>query len=102
MQEEGIRGASRRPFRPAATTAGWHHRYRSEPAQARLANRSGKVYAGDITYMATYEGWLNLTVVLDMLDRRLFGWQLADLARKRRHDQGRGLAAPRPRSLLQQ
>ena len=33
-----------------------------------------EVWAGDITYVATREGWLYLAVVLDLYSRRVIAW----------------------------
>ena len=35
-----------------------------------------KVWAGDITYIATDEGWLFLAVVIDLFSRQVIGWSL--------------------------
>jgi transposase InsO family protein len=35
-------------------------------------------WAGDITYVRTWEGWLFCAVVLDLYSRRVIGWALAD------------------------
>jgi putative transposase len=35
-------------------------------------------YAGDITYIATWEGWAYLATVIDLASRRVVGWALAD------------------------
>ena len=32
----------------------------------------------DITYIATGQGWLYLTVILDLADRKVVGWALSD------------------------
>lgn len=37
-----------------------------------------RAWAGDITYIATRQGWLYLAVVIDLCSRRLIGWSLAD------------------------
>jgi transposase InsO family protein len=37
-----------------------------------------QVWAGDITYIATGEGWLYLATVIDLFSRRVIGWSLAD------------------------
>jgi transposase InsO family protein len=36
------------------------------------------LWAGDITYIPTGEGWLYLSTVLDLYSRRVIGWGLAD------------------------
>ena len=43
------------------------------PAEAVAPNR---VWAADITYLPTREGWLYLAVVLDLFSRRVVGWAL--------------------------
>jgi putative transposase len=35
-------------------------------------------YVGDITYIATWEGWAYLATVIDLANRRVVGWSLAD------------------------
>ena len=35
-----------------------------------------QVWAGDITYVRTDEGWLYLAVVLDLYSRRVVGWSM--------------------------
>ena len=35
-------------------------------------------YVGDITYIATWEGWAYLATVIDLAIRRVVGWALAD------------------------
>jgi putative transposase len=36
------------------------------------------VWAGDITYISTYQGWLYLAVVIDLYSRRVIGWSLSE------------------------
>ena len=36
--------------------------------------REGKSWVSDITYIATKEGWLYLTIILDLFDRKAIGW----------------------------
>ena len=40
-----------------------------------------QVWAGDITYIPTGQGWLYLAVVLDIGSRRIVGYSMADCAR---------------------
>ncbi len=37
-----------------------------------------QVYAGDITYIHTQEGWLYLAVVIDLYSRHVVGWSMAE------------------------
>src|SRR5207253_6219661 len=37
-----------------------------------------KVWAADITYIETSEGWLYLAVVIDLFSRRVVGWAMGE------------------------
>ena len=39
--------------------------------------RADRCWAGDITYIATREGWLYLAVILDLFSRRVIGWSMS-------------------------
>ncbi len=77
MSEAGISGACKRPFRSKTTLAG------AGPACPNLLAGAppagpGEVYVGDITYVATREGWLYLSVFIDLFTRRVEGWDLSE------------------------
>lgn len=36
----------------------------------------GKKWVSDITYIRTGEGWLYLTMVMDLADRKIIGWSM--------------------------
>jgi putative transposase len=83
MQRHGIRAKGRRRFK--VTTDSRH----DLPIAPNLLNREfsvaepDKVWAGDITYIATDEGWLFLAVVIDLFSRQVVGWSLrADMSRE--------------------
>ena len=77
MRQHGLRGRCRRKFR--VTTQSAHQ----EPLAANVLGRRfapravgecNRVWAADITYLWTLEGWLYLAVVLDVGSRRVIGW----------------------------
>jgi len=78
MQRQGIRARSKRRFK--VTTDSGH----ALPISANLLDRQfnvtepDKVWAGDITYIATDEGWLFLAVVIDLFSRQVVGWSLGE------------------------
>jgi putative transposase len=39
-------------------------------------DRPDAAWSGDITYLWTGEGWLYLSVVLDLFSRRVVGWSM--------------------------
>ena len=78
MQQEGIQGASRRPFRPSTTQQDGTPATAPNILKHIQPTAPGQAYAGDITYIATREGWLYLAVVIDMFGRRLLGYLSPD------------------------
>ncbi len=68
----------RRKFK--ATTNSNH----SRPVAPNLLNREfevgrpNTVYAGDITYIPTQEGWLYLAVLIDLYSRAVVGWAMSE------------------------
>lgn len=38
---------------------------------------TGKVWVSDITYIKTSQGWLFLTIIIDLGDRKVIGWSLS-------------------------
>lgn len=80
MRAEEIRGKRRRRFR-VTTQSG-----NGKPVADNLLDRHfapteiekpNRVWAGDITYIWTNEGWLYLAVVLDVFSRRVIGWSMS-------------------------
>lgn len=43
-----------------------------------LVKKPDKYYVGDITYIHTLEGWLYLSVVIDLFSRKIIGWAMND------------------------
>ncbi len=41
------------------------------------ADKKGQAWVSDITYIRTFQGWLYLTVVIDLFDRKVIGWALS-------------------------
>ncbi len=76
MQEKGI--SARRKRCKARTTNSNH----SSPIAPNLLERDfaadapNKKWVTDITYIATYEGWLYLAGVLDTYSRKIIGWAM--------------------------
>lgn len=78
MRQEGLRAQPRRPFKPRTTCP--DHAACPSPnllAQAGAPVAPGQQIVSDITYIPTAEGWLYLSVVLDLFSRRVLGWNLS-------------------------
>jgi len=78
MRAQGLRGRRRR--RQPRTTDSQH----TLPIAENVLNRAfdvatpNTVWAGDITYLATREGWVYLAVILDLWSRRVVGYAMSD------------------------
>ena len=77
MKKEGIRSKVKKKYR--VTTNSTH----KHPVAANLLNRefhagrNSQGWVSDITYIRTKQGWLYLTVVIDLFDRKVIGWSLS-------------------------
>lgn len=78
MHEHGVTGQAK--ARRKRTTDSNHNL----PVAENLLNRDfsatapNQVWASDVTYIRTWEGWLYLAVVIDLYSRRVVGWAIAD------------------------
>ena len=41
-------------------------------------NTANRIWVGDITYIRTWQGWLYLTVILDLFNRKVVGWSMSE------------------------
>lgn len=80
MREEGLRSKRIKRFR--VTTQSDHR----EPVAANLLEREFKISSqtelnhalvGDITYLPTREGWLYMSILIDLASRRIVGWHVS-------------------------
>lgn len=78
MRALGLRGHTPRRYRK--TTDSRHTKRIAPNLLGRNFNAAApnQVLAGDITYIATTDGWLYLAVLLDLYSRRIVGWALSD------------------------
>jgi transposase InsO family protein len=78
MKRDGIRGLT--PKRWRSTTDSNHELAVSPNRLERdfTADGPNQVWASDITYIRTWEGWLYLAVIIDLHSRRVVGWAAAD------------------------
>lgn len=57
------------------------HKY---PIAAKILNqdfkvhRANQVWVSDITYIQTKQGWMYLTVIIDLFNRKVVGWSMSD------------------------
>jgi len=77
MKELGLRSKLSRKFR--VTTNSKHNYLVVENVLNRnfIVAEASKVWVSDITYIQTKEGFLYLTTVIDLYDRKIIGWSLS-------------------------
>jgi putative transposase len=79
MRAAGLRSKRRKRYRVRTTDSRHGH-----PTAPNRLNRAfcqpqpNQVWAADITYIATAEGWLYLAVVIDLCSRMIVGWSTSD------------------------
>lgn len=77
MRKNGIRAVHAKKF---VVTTDSKHKY---PVAENLLNRDftpeakAQKWVSDITYIKTKKGWLYLTVIIDLFDRKVIGWSLS-------------------------
>lgn len=79
MQGDGLKAKSTPPYR-VTTQAAADHAVAANVLDRQFAVAAivapDHVWAADITYIPTREGWLFLAVILDLATRRVVGWAL--------------------------
>jgi len=77
MREAGVKARQRKKFK---VTTNSNHKH---PVFENLLERQfdvpqiDRVYASDVTYIWTQEGWLYLAVVIDLCSRKVVGWSMS-------------------------
>ena len=77
MKKVGVLVRNRKKYK--VTTNSNHKQPVFENLVSRQFNvdKKDSVYAGDITYIWTQEGWLYLAVVMDLYSRKVVGWSMS-------------------------
>jgi transposase InsO family protein len=80
MAKNNLRSKTRKAYKPRTTDS--NHRNKVSPRVFKIESTEPKnpneVWAGDITYVATKEGWLYLSIFIDLFSRMVVGWAIAD------------------------
>ena len=77
MRKHGIQSKIRAKW--VVTTDSKHH-YRSSPNlldRDFKPGRKGLAWVSDITYLPTRQGWLYVTIIMDLFDRKIIGWAMS-------------------------
>ena len=77
MRKEKIRSIIRKRYK---VTTDSNHKYpvvENKLMQQFTVKKQNEVWVSDITYISTQQGWLYLTTVIDLSDRKVIGWALS-------------------------
>ncbi len=78
MRKHAIKARARRKFK---VTTNSKHKHAVAPnllKQAFKTDAPNRVWVSDMTYIRTLEGWLYLTVVMDLYNRKIVGWSMSE------------------------
>jgi putative transposase len=78
MKEEGLCARPKGRYRVRTTDS--NHQEPIAPnrlAQAAAPTAINQIWVGDITYIATPDGWLYLAAILDLYSRKIVGWSMS-------------------------
>ncbi len=77
MKQLGLKSKVKKKYR---VTTDSNHKFPIAPNLVKrdfTPDRINKVWVSDITYIRTKQGWLYLTVIIDLFDRQVIGWALS-------------------------
>ncbi len=78
MKDNNIKSRIKRKYK---ITTDSNHKYPISPnllKQCFLTSDTNQVWVSDITYIQTGNGWLYLTIILDLYDRKIIGWSMSE------------------------
>jgi len=79
MKQNGIRARAKRSFRPRTTIRAKEELIAPNRLKPMAVPQTlNAVWLGDITYIATEEGWLYLAGLMDLASRKIVGWALEE------------------------
>ena len=78
MKDNNIKSRIKRKYK---VTTDSNHKYPISPNLLKrcfLTSNENQVWVSDITYIQTDKGWLYLTIILDLYDRKIIGWSMSE------------------------
>lgn len=78
MKEQGLYSIIRRKYKKTTDSS---HMYPVAPnilGGNFHTQRENQVWVSDISYISTWQGWMYLTTVIDLFDRKVIGWAMSN------------------------
>jgi putative transposase len=77
MREAGVQARYRKKYKVTTNSNHKQPVFENELDRNFTASEPNQAYVSDITYIWTHEGWLYLTVFIDLFSRRVVGWSMS-------------------------
>jgi transposase InsO family protein len=77
MKAAGLRSKIVRKFRVTTDSKHTYPIVENKLNRHFKVERTAQVWVSDITYIWTHQGWLYLTIIMDLADRKIIGWALS-------------------------
>lgn len=78
MRKEGIQSIVKKKFKVTTDSSHKYPVVENQLNRCFKTKRESKAWVSDITYIRTKQGWLYLTTVIDLFDRKVIGWSLSN------------------------
>ena len=78
MKKEGIQSKIRKRYKVTTDSSHKYPVVENKLSQNFNVEELATAWVSDITYIHTNQGWLYLTIILDLGDRKVIGWSLSD------------------------
>lgn len=77
MKQLGLRRIAKRKFKVTTNSNHYHYTSPNVLNQEFKTDGPSKVWVSDITYIQTKRGFSYLTIIMDLYDRKIIGWNLS-------------------------
>lgn len=77
MRNAGLKGCPKKQFKVTTQPDPSHAIANNLLQQDFSVKEPNRCWVGDITYIATNQGWLYLSIILDLFSRKIVGWSMS-------------------------
>lgn len=78
MKKQGIRSIAKKKFKVTTSSSHNYPVVENVLEQNFYPREINRVWVSDLTYVPTAQGWVYLTTVIDLCDRKVIGWSLSE------------------------
>ena len=83
MRKNHLKSIIRKKYRITTDSSHSYPIVENKLMRAFTVTEYNKAWVSDITYISTLKGWLYLTTVIDLFDRKVIGWALSETMKTR-------------------